>query len=155
DGGTATEASSVSSVSDSSRVLMTGATGFVGRALLRALEQTQHPVSAVVRTPSDLPSSVRIHRIDGIGPNTDLTEACRGCDAVLHLAARVHVMHDQSEDPLTEYRRVNVDGTTTLARQAAAAGVRRFVYVSSIKVNGESSPDGQPFRETQVPAPTD
>jgi len=142
-------------VSDSSRILVTGATGFVGRAVLRALEQTEHPVSAVVRTPADLPSSVRIHRIDGIGPNLDLAEACRGCGAVLHLAARVHVMDDQSGDPLAEYRRINVGGTTALARQAAAAGVRRFVYVSSIKVNGESTPDGQPFSETQVPAPTD
>jgi UDP-glucose 4-epimerase len=64
-------------------------------------------------------------------------------------------MHDQSEDPLAEYRRVNVGGTTALARQAAAAGVRRFVYVSSIKVNGETTPDGQPFTETHSPAPTD
>jgi len=142
-------------VSDSSRVLVTGATGFVGRALLKALEQTPHPVSAVVRGPADLPSSVRVHRTNGIGPNTNLAEACRGCGAVVHLAARVHVMRDQSGDPLAEYRQVNVEGTRALARQAAAAGVRRFVYVSTIKVNGESTPEGQPLTEAQAPAPTD
>jgi len=63
-------------------------------------------------------------------------------DAVIHCAARVHVMHDQSSDPLAEFRKVNVDGTLNLARQAAAAGVRRFIFISSIKVNGEGTPAG-------------
>lgn len=74
-----------------------------------------------------------------LGPQTDWSKAVTGVDAVVHLAARVHVMQDQASDPLTEFRRVNVEGTLKLARQAAEAGVRRFVYLSSIKVNGEST----------------
>jgi nucleoside-diphosphate-sugar epimerase len=77
------------------------------------------------------------------------------CDAIVHLAARVHVMHDAAADPLAEYRRVNTAGTLALARQAAAAGVRRLVFVSSIKVNGESTLPGIPFREKDLPAPAD
>ncbi len=76
-------------------------------------------------------------------------------DAIVHLAARVHVMNDTASDPLTEFRRVNVDGTLNLARQAAAAGVRRFVFVSSVKVNGEETLPGKPFSAADAPAPVD
>lgn len=74
---------------------------------------------------------------------------------VVHLAARVHVMRDKSSDPLTEFRRVNVDGTANLALQAAAAGVQRFVFLSSIKVNGESTELRRPFTADDAPAPED
>lgn len=76
-----------------------------------------------------------------------------GLDAIVHAAARVHVMHDRAEDPLAEYRRANVAGTLGLAEAAAAAGVRRFVFVSSIKVNGERTARGRPFRPDDPPAP--
>jgi UDP-glucose 4-epimerase len=78
-----------------------------------------------------------------------------GVDVVIHSAARVHVMNDSESDPLAAFRKVNVDGTLNLARQAVAAGVRRFVFVSSIKVNGEATELGQPYRADDVPAPGD
>lgn len=81
--------------------------------------------------------------------------ALHGVHIVLHCAARVHVMNDQSTDPLTEFRRVNVEGTLRLARQAAAAGVKRFIYLSSIKVNGEGTHLGAPYLADAQPAPTD
>jgi nucleoside-diphosphate-sugar epimerase len=74
---------------------------------------------------------------------------------VIHAAARAHIMKDEVADPLAEYRRVNVDGTLNLARQAAAAGVKRFIFISSIKVNGEQTPLGQPFTADDTPAPED
>lgn len=77
------------------------------------------------------------------------------CGTVVHLAARVHVMNDKSPDPLAEFRRVNVEGTAALARQAAAAGVRRFVFLSSVKVNGEFTEAVQPFTADDEPAPED
>jgi nucleoside-diphosphate-sugar epimerase len=136
------------------QVLVTGATGFVGRALVEALvRQGTSVVAATRRDVAGLGTrTVNVGDIDG---NTDWAGALSGCDAVAHLAARVHVMRDKSGDPLTEYRRVNVEGSIALARQAAAAGVRRFVYVSSIKVNGEASPPGRPFTESDSPAPAD
>jgi UDP-glucose 4-epimerase len=84
-------------------------------------------------------------------PTSDWTAALDGIDTVVHLAARVHVMRDTATDPLGAFRRINVDGTMNLARQAAAAGVRRFVFVSSLKVNGEAGS----YTEADVPAPAD
>jgi nucleoside-diphosphate-sugar epimerase len=90
-----------------------------------------------------------------LSSEADWTVALRSVDQVVHLAARVHVMNDKSSDPLAEFRRVNVEGTANLARQAAAAGVRRFVYLSSIKVNGEFTEVGHPFTADDAPAPED
>jgi nucleoside-diphosphate-sugar epimerase len=90
-----------------------------------------------------------------LAPQWDWRAALAGCDVVVHAAARVHVMHDGAADPLAEFRRVNVEGTITLARQAAAQGVRRFIFLSSIKVNGESTQRGAPFRADDVAAPID
>lgn len=92
--------------------------------------------------------------IGDIGADTNWRDALRGCDAVLHVAARVHHMNDTASDAMALYRRVNVDGTINLARQAEAAGVRRFVFVSSVKVNGEASVN-RPFSSDDVPAPAD
>src|SRR5262245_57853520 len=109
------------------RVLVTGATGFVGRGLLDRLAMGPFDVSVAARDPNRVPRTARnVVRVDDIGPDVKLGNAFDGCDAVVHLAARVHVMGDTSADPLSDYRRVNVDGTLALARQAAAAGVRRF-----------------------------
>ena len=85
----------------------------------------------------------------------DWRKALAGCQVVVHLAARVHVMTDTAKNPLDEFRQVNVKGTLNLARQAAAAGVRRFVFVSSIKVNGEATEPGHPFTAEDTPAPLD
>jgi len=130
------------------RVLVTGASGFVGRALCPALAQAGHDVSGTVRTPNgkDIP-------IGDIGPGTDWTEALSGADAVIHLAARTHITKEAIADPPAEFRRVNADGTARLAEAAAKAGVRRFVYLSTVKVMGERSE--APFRETDTPRPED
>jgi nucleoside-diphosphate-sugar epimerase len=132
--------------------LITGATGFVGRALIdRLVRGRQRTVRAVVRAgAAALPAEVE-QASGELEPPADWTAALAGVDTVVHLAARVHVMRDRAKDPLAEYRRVNVDGTLNLARQAAAAGVRRFVAVSSVKVNGESGA----FCESDSPAPRD
>ncbi len=91
----------------------------------------------------------------GLSAETDWTVALRSVDQVVHLAARVHVMNDKSRNPLAEFRQVNVESTANLARQAAAAGVRRFVYLSSIKVNGEFTQEGHPFTADDAPAQED
>jgi nucleoside-diphosphate-sugar epimerase len=120
------------------RILVTGASGFVGRALCEHLEQHGFSVRrALRRAPA---GSVGEHCMVGeIGPHTDWQRALRGVDLVVHLAARVHVMKDTATDPMAEYRLVNVEGTRNLARAAAAAGVRRLVFLSSVKVNGEAA----------------
>lgn len=87
--------------------------------------------------------------------NTNWSAALVGVETIVHCAARVHVIHDEVEDPLTEYRRINVEGTLNLARRAVTAGVRRFIFISSIKVNGESTQPGRPFNAEDVPAPED
>ena len=121
------------------KILVTGANGFVGKVLCSALYKQGHVVRAAVRvenTVCDDFDQVVVCAIDG---QTDWESALCGVDVVIHLAARVHVMHDTSDDPLEAFRRVNVAGTERLGRSAAASGVKRFVFVSSIKVNGEST----------------
>lgn len=135
------------------RLLITGASGFVGRALcntLRQLRLAAHSVVPAVRVAHGLPGEKVIGEINGC---TEWRAALTGMDAVVHLAARVHVMRDAAADPLAAYRAVNVEGTLHLARQAAAAGVRRFVFVSSIKVNGEERATA--YTEVDTPAPGD
>jgi len=131
-------------------VAVTGADGFVGRALCSHLEA--HGVS-VRRLQRASGGEKRAFTVGDIGPDTDWSAALQGIHDVVHLAARVHVMRDRTADPLAEYRRVNVEGTRTLARAAVTAGVARLVFLSSIKVNGEST--RLPFTEDDVPAPQD
>ncbi len=131
-------------------VLVTGATGFVGRALIGDLTAHGYAAIPVVRQTAGLPHEVLIPDMNA---QTDWSGGLAGCDAVVHLAARVHVMNDVSRDPLALYRATNTDATLNLARQAAQAGVQRFVFVSSIKVNGEGR--DAPYRETDAPAPED
>ena len=139
-------------------ILVTGAGGFVGLRLCARLAAAGHTVKAAVRRDSAALAAIapaaHILRIGDIGPDTDWQAALAGVDMVVHLAARAHVMRDHASDPLGEYRRVNVAGSERLARAAAAAGVSRLVYMSSIKVNGEATIDS-PFRESDVPAPLD
>jgi UDP-glucose 4-epimerase len=132
-------------------LLITGATGFVGRQLCLELGKRGIDYAAVVRTGQHAAHS-RV--IDGITQATDWQQALVGIDVIVHLAARVHVMNDTETDPLAAFRAVNVDATLNLARQAAAAGVKRLVFVSSVKVNGEAT-HGTPFTALDSPAPED
>jgi nucleoside-diphosphate-sugar epimerase len=137
-------------------ILVTGATGFVGSALVERLAHDGMPVRACVRrADARVPAGVETVRIEGLSAQVDWTGALAGVTAVVHAAARVHVMQDTASDPLAEFRRVNVAGTLRLAEQAAAAGVKRFVFVSSIKVNGEATEPGRPFFADDTPAPID
>jgi len=112
-------------------------------------------VTAVVRDQYLLIDGVVSFSVRGVDRDTDWVEALFGVGTVIHCAARVHVMDEPTAYPLTEFRRVNVDGTLNLARQAATAGVRRFVFLSSIKVNGEGTVLECPYREDDQPAPLD
>ena len=137
------------------RVLVTGANGFVGRALCARAVVCGFVVCGVTRSHCNLSIGCESFVAGHIDDRTNWRDALAGFEVVVHLAARVHVMADTAENPLAEFRRVNVQGTMNLARQAAAAGVKRFVLVSSIKVNGETTELEQPFTADDEPAPLD
>ncbi|NBF03839.1 NAD-dependent epimerase/dehydratase family protein [Pseudomonas sp. Fl5BN2] len=139
------------------RILLTGASGFVGRAVHDCLSKTtaHELVVAVRKHIYGLPVTTSVAQIDQIDGATDWMHILVGCDVVIHAAARVHVMNDSSVDPLASFRKVNVEGTLNLARQAAQKGVRRFVFISSIKVNGEETSLDVPYTADAAPAPVD
>jgi nucleoside-diphosphate-sugar epimerase len=130
------------------KILVTGADGFVGRALIRHLRAAGHVVVPVVRS-SPIPGAVAV---GDIAKFTGWRDLLAGIDAVVHLAARAHVLHETAVDPAAEFRRVNVTATTRLAEAAAAVGVERFVFLSSIGVNGRAI-EATVFREDDVPNP--
>lgn len=142
------------------RVLVTGANGFVGRVMCESLTANGHVVVPAVRRVSGLIGATVVGNISGA---TDWTAALTGCNAVVHLAARVHMMNDGEENTLALYRATNLDATLNLARQAAEAGVKRFVFISTVKVHGEGFPHPRPFSklegkayvETDAAAPKD
>ncbi len=139
------------------KALVTGANGFVGHAVWLRL----HGMSGVTargsvrRAVMVADAGAPLVTVGELSAQTDWFAALDDVQAVVHTAARVHVMQEATADPLTEFRRVNVQGTLNLARQAAASGVRRFVFVSSIKVNGESTKLGSRFTADDAPAPLD
>ena len=135
--------------------LVTGANGFVGSALCARLLRDGVAVRRAVRSLGSQFSGAEPIAIGSLSSETDWTVALRSVEQVVHLAARVHVMNDKSTDPLTDFRLVNVESTANLARQAAAAGIRRFVYLSSVKVNGEFTQEGRLFAADDAPAPED
>jgi nucleoside-diphosphate-sugar epimerase len=138
------------------KVLLIGASGFVGRHLMRHLLAEGIPFRAAVHRSEDgFPAGVEVVRGTRLDSRFDWSPALAGCDAVVHLGARVHIMADKSADPLADYRAINVDGTLSLGRQAISAGIRRFVFLSSIKVNGEATRPGQPFTASDAPMPLD
>jgi nucleoside-diphosphate-sugar epimerase len=135
-------------------VLLTGATGFLGNRIAEKLHShNQHSVIYASRHVVD--QNDRYVVVGKLDSHTDWSNALAGQDVVIHTAARAHIMKDEVPDPLTEYRKVNVDGTLNLARQAAEAGVRRFIFISSIKVNGEQTPLDELFTPEDAPAPED
>jgi nucleoside-diphosphate-sugar epimerase len=138
------------------RIVLTGSSGFVGQCLLNELLEANHLVTAVLRRLVDeVDPRVNLQVIDNFANSLNWGTLLQGQDVVVHCAARVHVMHDTSSDPLVEFRKVNVDGTLNLARHAAEAGVRRFIFISSIKVNGEGTALGKSYKADDVPSPVD
>jgi nucleoside-diphosphate-sugar epimerase len=138
-------------------VLITGANGFVGGAVAAHLTRdAQFAVRAATRRVDwRPPAGAEAAVVGDLAPSSDWSRALAGVQCVVHAAARVHVMEDRAQNPLAEYRRVNVEGTLALARQAGRAGVRRFIFVSSIKVNGESTAPAKPFRASDLALPVD
>jgi nucleoside-diphosphate-sugar epimerase len=135
------------------KVLITGANGFVGRALSVEANTRGFSVLGATRFNCDLPAGVQNISVGDIDGNTDWTNALKDCDVVVHLAARVHINRELADEPLTEYRKVNLFATESLALYAAASGVKRLVYVSSIKVNGEEIQIELGFSELNIPDP--
>ncbi len=128
------------------RVVVTGANGFIGQHLCRILSEEGREVTACLRANAaagalaSIPH-LRVQRVSSLDAWPEMSPVFAGCDAVVHLAARAHIVHDTSPDPLAEFRRVNVDTTAALATMAAAVGVRRFILASSVKVSGEATED--------------
>jgi len=135
------------------RTLITGATGFVGRYVCVQATRQGFAVRAALRKPAQLPGNVESVVVGEINGATDWGHALGSVDVVIHLAARVHVMCENAGHPLEEFRKVNVAGTEHLARSAAASGVKRLIYVSSIGVNGLLTDFGRPFSETDTAFP--
>lgn len=138
-------------------ILITGATGLLGKALVKHLASSEaFSVRAPIRNPHIcFPDSIEVLPIADLDASTNWRLVLSGVEVVVHTSARVHVMKEAALDPLIEFRKVNVDGALNLARQAAAAGVKRFIFISSIKVNGEGTLPGKPYRAEDVPAPVD
>jgi nucleoside-diphosphate-sugar epimerase len=135
-----------------SSVLVTGSTGFVGSRLCEVITQNVRSVRRAVRRIYGMQDEVVV---SDLIDKTDWAEALKNIEIVIHLAARVHIMGDTAENPLAEFRKVNTDGTLNLARQAADAGVKRFIFISSIKVNGEMTLVDQSFKADDNFVPTD
>ncbi|MCO6356699.1 NAD-dependent epimerase/dehydratase family protein [Pseudoalteromonas shioyasakiensis] len=131
-------------------ILITGYSGFVGSLLCKELKNT-HQLHLLGRKDSDCGVVFK----SNIDKDSNFSESLKGVDCVIHSAARVHVMNDDSVDPLAEFKAVNTHGTLNLAKQAVQAGVKRFIFVSSIKVNGESTTGYLPFNASDHPVPED
>ena len=137
-------------------VFITGATGLVGHALVSNLLLDDYHVVAAVRSErSIIGTKVETINVGDISAKTNWSSALKDIDVLIHCAARAHIMNDSVTDPLAEFRRVNTAGTLNLARQAVSAGVKRFVFISSIKVNGENTSEGKPFSPNNVFVPDD
>lgn len=137
------------------RVLITGVSGFVGTALANTAHNNFKVRGAVRTLSKSIPEFVEQVEVGNINFDTKWQEALGNIDVIIHLAARVHVMHDVASDSLQEFRRINTEATLNLARQAAESGVKRFIYLSTIKVNGETTGPETAFTETVEYIPVD
>jgi len=133
------------------KVLVTGASGFIGRSLVAYLLARGSEVVPVVRRASGIPNE----RVLDLEDRDAWRIALEGCDSVVHLAGRAHVMRETATDSAQAFNTANVDNTLTVARYAAAAGVPRFVFLSTVKVNGERTQPGQCFHADDQPDPHD
>ncbi len=136
--------------------MITGATGFIGEKVVEHLLKLGHEVRACSRTlDTRKPSGFDLFKIDNLSENTKWNDALNGIDVVIHTAARVHIMDDSAAEPLTEFRKVNTKGTLALAEQAAEYGVKRFIFISSVKVSGEETEFAKLFKENDEFIPSD
>ena len=133
------------------KLLITGASGFVGKALVAKLDNRQ---LVLLGRAAPQQTDKAYFQLD-LAANTDYSSALTAVEVVIHCAARVHMMHDNAAEPLAAFRQVNTQGTLNLARQAAAAGVKRFIFLSSVKVNGEATAEGMAFSNHDTAAPQD
>jgi len=138
-------------------VLVTGASGFIGSSLLSCLSIKEgiRVSGAFKHQFSNIPPGIQTFQVGDLGDNTNWIPALNNIGVVVHTAARVHVMNDRANDSLSEFRKINVEGTLNLARQALVAGVKRFIFISSIKVNGESTTPGALYTADDQPNPVD
>ncbi|WP_166424743.1 SDR family oxidoreductase [Paraglaciecola sp. 20A4] len=136
------------------KIALTGSTGFIGKELVTALGNKAQKIIQIGRNTSEV-NSVDYIYVKGLNSTTQFNLSTHKCDVLVHCAARVHIMHDNSSAPLEDFREVNTYGTLNLAQQAADAGVKRFIFISSIKVNGESTELGLPFKSDDNFVPTD
>ncbi len=125
-------------------ILLTGSSGFIGSNLIKELDKRKIKYLPISRR-KDYPNKKNFYRIVNIDDRTNWTFALKDCSSVIHAAARVHIMNDPSKDPLAKFLKVNVDGTINLAKQSIEEGIKRFIYLSTIKVNGDKTELGKPF----------
>jgi nucleoside-diphosphate-sugar epimerase len=135
------------------KVFLTGSSGFVGRATCRQVVRQGFAATGALRKHTEQPADVAPVIVGEITGGTNWGDALNRVDVVVHLAARVHVMHETAADPLKAFRTVNVEGTLNLAKLAKVAGVKRFLFLSSIGVNGSQTSLGKPFSEKDIPQP--
>jgi nucleoside-diphosphate-sugar epimerase len=138
-------------------ILVTGANGFVGSSLTRRLirDSAIDVVAAVRSSANPICSNLNVIAVGDLSPTNDWSQALAGVTMIVHTAARVHIIRNHDANPLAEYRFTNVEGTLNLARQAARSGVKRFVFISSIKVNGEQTFGLTAYTPDDVPSPRD
>lgn len=132
------------------KVLVTGGTGFLGTALVQTLKSSGHHVILTTRRQENIEQG--IYNLGDISAETNWLNLLQGCDTVIHTAGRAHILNDNAQDALAEFRRVNHDATLKLAKDAASCGVNHFIFVSSIGVNGNST-SGTAFTEASPPRP--
>jgi nucleoside-diphosphate-sugar epimerase len=138
------------------KILVTGANGFLGKRLSLTLAQKGYSVLGSMRQAHVSEAAGQVVTIDQLGAETDWRQAVVNCNAVIHTAARVHIQNSHNSPADRQlFESINVDGTLNLAIQAAAYGVKRFIFISTIKVNGEGTALGHPYRATDVPNPQD
>ncbi len=137
------------------KILLTGASGFVGQAVLKTAQKSELQIRPVFRSMESAKGQLDAVTLSTIDGTTDWAKALQGVEVVIHAAARVEIVREEDIDPHAEYRRVNLELTLNLARQAAAVGVRRFIFISSIKVNGETTMPNSKFTAEDTPSPED